>query len=139
MDNKQEQAGKGNGLNRRELMRTGAVAAAGLAVGGAGEVYAGADVTKTRSYNSEMKYRPLGKTGLWISSVCLGGHWKRVDKMVPGVFKGRSWLSADLDSDGFKKNRRDVVTRCIERGINYIDACTVQEVITYARALKGAA
>jgi aryl-alcohol dehydrogenase-like predicted oxidoreductase len=57
--------------------------------------------------------------------------------MVPGVFKGRGWLSADLDDSGFVKNRRDVVTRCIERGINYIDACTVQEVITYARALKG--
>jgi len=136
MDNKQKQAGNADGLTRRDLMRTGAVAAAGLAVG-AGDVYAKTDVTKTRSYNPEMKYRPLGKTGLLISAVCLGGHWKRVDKMVPGVFKGRGWLSADLDDSGFVKNRRDVVTRCIERGINYIDACTVQEVITYARALKG--
>jgi aryl-alcohol dehydrogenase-like predicted oxidoreductase len=137
MDNKQKQAGDVSGLTRRDLMRTGVVAAAGLAVGGAQNVYAESDMTKTRSYNPEMKYRPLGKTGLWISSVCLGGHWKRVDKMVPGVFKGRGWLSADLDDSGFVKNRRDVVTRCIERGINYIDACTVQEVITYARALKG--
>jgi len=137
MDQKQKQAGKTNGLNRRELMRTGAAAAAGLAVGGAGEVYAGADVTKTRSYNPEMKYRPLGKTGLWISSVCLGGHWKRVDKMLPGVFKSNSWLSADLDNDGFRKNRRDIVTRCIERGINYIDACTMQEVKAYSEALRG--
>jgi aryl-alcohol dehydrogenase-like predicted oxidoreductase len=137
MDNKQKQAGNANGLNRRELMRTGAVAAAGLAVGGSGDVYAKSDVTKTRSYNSEMKYRPLGKTGHWISSVCLGGHWKRVDKMVPGVFKSNSWLSADLESDGFKKNRRDVVTRCIERGINYIDACTMQEVLAYSEALRG--
>ena len=137
MDNKQKQAGGADGLTRRELMRTGAVAAAGLAVGGARNVYAETDVTKTRSYNSEMKYRPLGKTGLWISSVCLGGHWKRVNKMVPGVFEGGNWLGADLDNDGFKKNRRDVVTRCIERGINYIDACTWQEVVTYARALRG--
>ncbi len=137
MHNKQKQAGGADGLTRRELMRTGAVAAAGLAVGGARNVYAETDVTKTRSYNSEMKYRPLGKTGLWISSVCLGGHWKRVNKMVPGVFEGGNWLGADLDNDGFKKNRRDVVTRCIERGINYIDACTWQEVVTYARSLRG--
>ena len=137
MDQKQNQAGKANDLNRRELMRTGAVAAAGLAVGGVRDVYAETDVTKTRSYNSEMKYRPLGKTGLWISSVCLGGHWKRVDKMLPGVFKSNSWLSADLDNDGFKKNRRDIVTRCIERGINYIDACTMQEVKAYSEALRG--
>jgi aryl-alcohol dehydrogenase-like predicted oxidoreductase len=137
MDNKQKKAGSSNDLTRRDLMRAGAVAAAGLAVGGAQDMYAKTDVTKTRSYNPEMKYRPLGKTGLMISSVCLGGHWKRVNKMVPGVFEGNSWLSADLDNDGFKKNRRDVVTRCIERGINYIDACTMQEVVTYARALRG--
>jgi aryl-alcohol dehydrogenase-like predicted oxidoreductase len=137
MDQKQEKAAKSRGLNRRELMRTGAVAAAGLAVGGIRNTYAETDVTKTRSYNPEMKYRPLGKTGLMISSVCLGGHWKRVNKMVPDVFKGDNWLSADLDSDGFKKNRRDVVTRCIERGINYIDACTMQEILAYSEALRG--
>jgi len=137
MDQKKQQVGKAGDLTRRDLMRTGAVAAAGLAVTGTQNAHAKADVTKTRSYNSDMKYRPLGKTGLWISSVCLGGHWKRVDKMVPGVFKNRSWLTADLDSDGFQKNRRDVVTRCIERGINYIDACTMQEILAYSKALRG--
>lgn len=137
MDQKQKQAGEANDLTRRELMRTGAVAAAGLAVGGLQEAHAGTDVTKTRSYNTEMEYRRLGKTDLWVSSVCLGGHWKRVDKMVPGVFNNKGWLNADLNNDGFVKNRRDVVTRCIEKGINYVDACTWQEVVTYARALKG--
>jgi len=144
MDDKQQQPGKANNLTRREFMHDGAVAAAGLAVGAgaagsksaqAGDV--GALIRRTRSYNPEMEYRRLGKTGLWVSTVCLGGHWKRVDKMVPGVFKGRGWLSADLNSDGFKKNRRDVVTRCIESGINYIDACTKQECVAYAEALRG--
>jgi aryl-alcohol dehydrogenase-like predicted oxidoreductase len=137
MDNRQNKAGDTGELTRREIIRTGAVVAAGIAVGGAKDVYAKTDVTKTRSYNPEMKYRPLGKTGLMISSVCLGGHWKRVNKMVPDVFEGNSWLSADLDNEGFKKNRRDVVTRCIERGINYIDACTMQEVLAYSEALRG--
>jgi aryl-alcohol dehydrogenase-like predicted oxidoreductase len=136
MDRKQH-ANQADGLTRRDLMRSGAVAAAGLAVGGMQNACAGADVAETRSYNPQMKYRPLGKTGLWISEVCLGGHWKRVNKMVPGLFKGAGWLSADLDDADFKKNRRDVVTRCIENGINYIDACTVQEVLTYAEALRG--
>jgi len=45
MDQKQKQAGKANDLTRRELIRTGAVAAAGLAVGGVSDVYAGTDVT----------------------------------------------------------------------------------------------
>ncbi len=140
MDNKQNQTNKANNLSRRRLMRDGAVAAAGVAVGlgGAGSQQAHAGTKEqTRSYNSEMEYRRLGKTNLWVSAVCLGGHWKRVDKMVPGVFKTKAWLSADLDMEGFIKNRRDLVTRCIERGINYIDACTWQEVVTYARALQG--
>ncbi len=120
-------------------MRDGAAAAAGLAVGlgAADSAQASMAKNKIRSYNPEMEYRPLGKTGISVSAVCLGGHWKRVDKMVPGVFVGKGWLGADLDMEGFVKNRRDVVTRCIEKGINYIDACTWQEVVTYSRALKG--
>ncbi|MGB9602891.1 MAG: aldo/keto reductase [Limisphaerales bacterium] len=42
-----------------------------------------------------------------------------------------------INNPDFQKNRYDVVSRCIERGINYIDACTSQEVLTYSRALKG--
>jgi aryl-alcohol dehydrogenase-like predicted oxidoreductase len=141
MNQKQEKDGKANDLTRREFVCDGAVAAAGMAVGLGTSGCKTTDVAKatekTRSYNPEMKYRPLGKTGLMISSVCLGGHWKRVNKVVPGVFEGDNWLSADLDSEGFKKNRRDVVTRCIERGINYIDACTLQEVLAYSEALRG--
>ncbi|MFW6107464.1 MAG: hypothetical protein ACOC8A_02115 [bacterium] len=57
--------------------------------------------------------------------------------MVPGVFKGRGWLSADLHSDGFKTNRREVVSACIDAGINYMDACTWQEVMAYSEALRG--
>ena len=141
MDQKKQQAGKAEDLTRRDFMRDGAVTAAGLAVGlgaaGSKNAFADGAIRKTRSYNPEMEYRRLGKTNVWVSAVCLGGHWKRVDKMVPGVFKGGGWLSADLDSDGFKKNRRDVVSRCIKHGINYIDACTWEEVVAYSEALRG--
>ncbi len=129
-----------NHLTRRQFVQTGA---AGLAGGMMANriVYAG-NVTKEKTdgivnYNEQMEYRRAGKTEWMISAVCLGGHWKRVDKMVPGLFQGKSWLGAKLDDPAFEKNRYDVVTQCIERGINYIDACTVQEVIMYAKALKG--
>src|SRR4030042_917711 len=109
----QKQPDKKAGLTRREFVRDGAAAAAaGLAVGlGAtgcqtGQVAKGGK--KTSSYNPEMKYRPLGKTGLWISQVCLGGHWKRVNEMTPNAFEGDNWLGANLQDEGFKKNRYDV-------------------------------
>lgn len=128
-----------NEPNRREFMQDSAAAAAGVAIGLSAAAGQAGDKgpQKTRSYNAEMKYKPMGKTGEWVSAVCLGGHWKRVDMMVPGVFTGKSWLNAKLDDPGFVKNRYDVVSRCIERGINYVDACTWQEVVTYARALQG--
>ncbi|MCD6338174.1 MAG: aldo/keto reductase, partial [Verrucomicrobia bacterium] len=127
---------------RREFIRTGATAAAGIAVFPAiPTVYAGnptnAQTSGILNYNEQMEYRRAGKTGLMVSAVCLGGHWKRLNKIIPGLYRGGSWLSADLTSKEFEKNRYDVVTRCIERGINYIDACTKQEVIMYAKALKG--
>lgn len=127
-------AGGGGGCGGSAPPSCGATAAKGC--GAAGPAAASA-VQKTRSYNPEMQYKPMGKTGEWVSKVCLGGHWKRLDTMVPGVFASKAWLSAKLDMDGFKKNRRDVVSQCIERGINYIDACTWQECMAYSEALRG--
>jgi aryl-alcohol dehydrogenase-like predicted oxidoreductase len=130
-------------LTRREFVHHSTVAAAGVAIGLTPTltVHAGnpekADTSKIVSYNADMEYRRCGKTNLMVSAVCLGGHWKRVNTVVPESFTGGSWLSANLDLPAFEKNRYDVVTRCIERGINYIDACTSQEVMTYAKALKG--
>ncbi|MHC4475393.1 MAG: aldo/keto reductase [Planctomycetota bacterium] len=123
----------GNSLSRRQFMRDGAVAAAGLAVGlGSGgcqsspsikSVDAAMPVDKTRSYNQDMEYRRLGKSGLMISAVSLGGHWKQ--------------LPYSIGTDGFVQNRRDVINACIEHGINYVDACAENEVLTYAEALRG--
>jgi hypothetical protein len=130
-------------VTRRQFVHDTAAGAAAVVAGAsaAGVVEvgnaAGADTAKILNYNPDMEYRRCGKTGWMVSAVCLGGHWKRVDKMVPGIFKAGSWLSADLADADFQKNRYDVVTRCIERGINYIDACTHAEIIAYSKALEG--
>jgi predicted aldo/keto reductase-like oxidoreductase len=142
MEKKQQKINSVDNLTRREFMRDGAVAAAGLAAGlsvlGSQRADAAEEaVKKTRSYNPQMEYRRLGKTNIWASIVCMGGHWKRVETMVPKLFEGGDWLGATLDNPDFKKNRYDVVTKCIESGINYIDACTKEEVLTYAEALRG--
>ncbi len=126
-------------VSRREFLKTVAAGTVAGAVAGAMGQGAAApvDTSKILNYNKDMEYRRLGKTGLMVSAVCLGGHWKRIDKLIPGIFKGRGWLSADLNDPRFKKNRYEVVSRCIEVGINYVDACTWQEVMAYAEALRG--
>ena len=127
-------------VTRRDFVKAGAATAAGV-IAGTHIVHAGnptdEKTDKILNYNEQMEYRRAGKTNLMLSAVCLGGHWKRVDKVVPNLFKGKGWLSADQNDPNFEKNRYDVVTQCIERGINYIDACTAPECIMYAKALKG--
>ncbi|MEN6427769.1 MAG: aldo/keto reductase [Phycisphaerales bacterium] len=140
MNDKNDQPCRHEDLTRREFVRDSVVTAAGIVAGvgalGDSKVHA-QEMAKTPSYNPGMKYRKLGKTGLWVSAVCMGGHWKRIETMAPKALQGDNWLGASLADEDFKKNRYDVVTRCMESGINYIDACTTSEVQAYAEALRG--
>ncbi len=123
-------------VTRRQLMQDGAAVAAGAVIGlRVGETSGAAASTrpatklpeaaarKILNYNENMEYRRLGKTGLMISAISLGGHWKKLP-YPPG-------------SDDFKKNRHDVISACIDSGINLVDACTGSEVEAYGEALKG--
>jgi len=103
-------------VSRRKFMRDGAMVAAGVAVG-LGVNNAGAksvDTSKILNYNPNMEYRRQGKTNLMVSAVCLGGH-----------------------SRSKQEERNEIVSRAIDIGINYIDACTKGEVVRDAKALKG--
>ena len=130
-------------LTRRDFVCDSALAAAGAALGltATKTVYAGnpteEDTSKILSYNPEMEYRRCGKTEMMISAVCLGGHWKRIDKVLPAKQNVAGWFSYGEGDPAFDQNRREVVSRCIDRGINYIDACWSNEVIAYSKALKG--
>ena len=113
MENKQ--------VSRRDFMRDSAIVAAGVAVGlgavGGKNAQAGdktVDTSKIINYNPNMEYRRFGKTNLMVSAVCLGGH-----------------------SDSDDKERYEIVSRSIDVGINYIDACTEGEVRRDSKALKG--
>jgi predicted aldo/keto reductase-like oxidoreductase len=130
-------------VTRRDFVRTGAAAAASVAAGltpsytvKAGNPE-GCRTDGIVNYNEQMEYRRCGRTDLMISAVSMGGHWKRLNEVIPGLFTGKGWLSAQLDSPDFEKNRYDVVSRLIDRGINYIDACTCEEIQMYSKALKG--
>jgi aryl-alcohol dehydrogenase-like predicted oxidoreductase len=99
-------------------MRDSAVVAAGIAAGfgavGQNTKAATVNTSKILNYNSNMEYRRQGKTNLMISAVCLGGH-----------------------SRSNQKERNEIVSRAIDVGINYIDACWDNEVKRDAKALKG--
>jgi len=112
-------------VTRREFVRHTAAAAA--VAGGIMGQPAGAapapttDVRTTRSYHENMEYRRLGRTGLMVSAVGIGGHVKKIP------FGG--------GSPEFKKNRREVLAACIDHGINYADPCGAGEVLFVAEAL----
>jgi len=113
---------KNPGITRREFIgnTSATVAAAAVAATGLGGQVARAagekpvDTSKILNYNPDMEYRRHGKTDLMVSAVCLGGHSQSNDQQ-----------------------RSDIITRCIEAGINYIDACWDNEVKRDAKALKG--
>lgn len=127
-------------MTRRDFVAHGA-AAAGVAVIGVGG--AGAreyETSKVLNYNERMEYRSLGNTGLMVSAVCLGGHWKRLETMLGSHFVGEGYKKQDYDNvsdSGFIANRTEVVSRAIDSGINYVDACAGPEILAYAKALKG--
>ena len=138
------------GISRRQFVQTTAAVAAGATVLSSAQgadnirevgkaIVNGPDeIKKTRSYNPQMEYRRLGKTGIYVSAVCMGGHWKRIDKMIGSPDRNLAYAQPGGAVQGkFEQNRYDVVTRCIEHGINLIDACTGGEVMAYAKALKG--
>jgi len=115
---------KDSELSRRAFLQKSSIVAAGTVAGALSAKSIAAkqpNTSKILCYNPDMEYRRLGKTNMMVSAVCLGGHWKRINVM----------------GQNFDQNRKAIVDRCMEVGINHIDACCRSEVLAYCRALKG--
>lgn len=108
-------------ITRRDFIGDSAKITAGLAAGAVGVqqmARAGQSAPLATSnilnYNENMEYRRQGSTNLMFSAVCLGGH-----------------------SRSNVQERTEIVSRCIDAGINYVDSCSNGEVVRDAQALKG--
>jgi aryl-alcohol dehydrogenase-like predicted oxidoreductase len=101
-------------MSRREFVRDAAAAAAVATGLSAATGATQSDTSGILCYNQKMEYRRLGKTNIRVSAVGLGGHSRSNDEQ-----------------------RREIISRCMDAGINYIDACWDNEVKRDARALKG--
>jgi len=90
------------------------------------------ETSKILNFNPKMHYRPLGKTGLVLSEVSLGGHWRNRNG-------GGVWASFVNDEvpDDVSANRTEVVSACIDAGMNYLDITTAGECLAYGAALNG--
>ena len=120
-------------ITRRDFVRRSAGVAAGAAVGGLAAAGAEAkpDTSKILNYNPKMGYRRFGKTGVMISEVSLGGHWKNRTG-------GRYWASfkGDDPPPDVQMNRNQVWAKAAELGINYYDITTAGEAAIYGRCAK---
>ncbi len=122
-------------MTRRDFLvrasQVGLGAAGAVALGGVA-AEAQKQTQKILNYNPNMGYRRLGKTNLMISEISLGGHWKNRQG-------GRYWanFADEVVPDDVAKNRTEVVSKCIELGINYLDITTPAECLAYGVALKG--
>jgi aryl-alcohol dehydrogenase-like predicted oxidoreductase len=115
---------KQHGLDRREFLRDGSIllacAAAGRSLaedtsraGGTSKP----EESRILNHNPKMGYRRLGRTGALVSEVSLGGHG-----------------ASGYDSKAVE-NRKAVLEKAAELGVNYVDTNIREECELYGKAL----
>ena len=120
-------------VTRREFHKAGSLMVAGAATGMAGKAVAAEpkaepkmDPKTIRGYNQKMGYRRLGKTGLWISEISLGGHCPLIPQNAKALENPQEVV----------ENRKEVLARAHELGINFFDTDMAKECRIYGQALN---
>ncbi len=119
-------------VSRREFHKAGSRMVAGAVTGAAAVSVAAETKTEPKmdpknilGYNEQMGYRRLGKTNLWISEISLGGH-------CPLIPQNSNPLQNPAD---VVKNRKLVLAKAHELGINFFDTDMATECRIYGQAL----
>ncbi len=117
-------------VTRRDFHKAGSLAMASAVAGGAlaaeTNVEANPTPEKILGYREKMGYRRLGKTNLWVSEISLGGH-------CPLIAQDATAL---VNPEKVVANRKQVLARAHELGINFIDTDMAKECRVYGQALK---
>jgi aryl-alcohol dehydrogenase-like predicted oxidoreductase len=92
------------------------------------------DTSRILNYNRRMGYRRLGKTNLIISEIVLGAHFNNPKETHKHFWD--KFANDELPAD-VARNRTEVVSRCIDHGINFLDITYGGEALAYGAALKG--
>ncbi|MHC4337137.1 MAG: aldo/keto reductase [Planctomycetota bacterium] len=127
-----------NELSRRTFIRDSLLTVGTIAGALAGKGCTSSKTSKSTgtskilNYNQKMGYRRLGKTGLMISEVSLGGHWK--DRRGDRYWD--EFADEKVPTDVIE-NRTEVIDACIDAGVNYLDIGTSAECLAYGVVLKG--
>ncbi len=124
-------------VTRREFHKAGSLIVASAAAGVAGKALAAEgktaakveskmDPQKVLGYHEKMGYRRLGKTNLWISEISLGGHCPQIPQNPKELDNAPQII----------ENRKQVLARAHELGVNFIDTDMAKECRVYGQALK---
>src|SRR5512140_806665 len=75
-----------------------------------------------------MEYRQLGKSGLKVSRIGIGGHYKAMEE---GSYEDRyAYVEREVEA------RAEIIERAIQAGINYFDTTWRNEVAMLAATLR---
>lgn len=128
-------------VTRRQFHQVGSLAVASAVTGVAGKAVAAEisdatdtatrpqpkmDPQKVRGYHEKMGYRRLGKTDLWISEISLGGHCPLIPQNSDPLKNPRKVVD----------NRKLVLAKAHELGVNFIDTDMAKECRIYGQALR---
>lgn len=131
-------------VSRRAFLKQGSVFTAGVVSGVVlsdsgvseakrkGKTGPAADSARILNHHPQMMYRRLGKTGLMISEIVLGGHFNDPH----GQPFWDHFAGGELPA-AVANNRIAVVDKCLDSGINCVDITSGGEALAYGAALKG--
>lgn len=133
-------------LSRRTFVRHTSLMAAGTVAGAwpAGGATHGKAAQPTgpstiRNYHPNMGYRRLGKTGLTISEVSMGGHNNRMEKRYQ-YYPRTKIVPEDVDDSeqyaDYYKERTEQIACALDAGINFFDPTNDCEVRSLSVALN---